>query len=296
MKIEEFVRNNRGIDDGQDPPKQLLETIYTNILEDEIIMKEADMWESDVVTFIAPHKAGWLLKKTTNKVSTWKRNWFVLADSCLYYFTNPTDENPRCIIPLDNVRVGRGHKALEIVLTSADDTVLKSAKNMEDGSMEIGDRKDFTLKASNPEEREAWVKVLQTFMDRSPVHKAMRDKQEAPAAGEKIELPPPVAEGWMRKRGENNTGWKQRYFCLFHINSSSDSNSKKHTMLYYYASKEMAQRMIDLGDEVSESGDRNCKNSLLFLPFLSFHIDVQMACFGPPLNKTLAQQRCALDN
>jgi len=28
----------------------------------------------------------------------------------------------------------------------------------------------------------------------------------------------------------------------------------------------------------------------LFLPFFSFHIDVQMACFGPTLNNTLAQK------
>jgi len=33
-------------------------------------------------------------------------------------------------------------------------------------------------------------------------------------------------------------------------------------------------------------------DSLFFssLPFLSFHIDVQMACFGPSLNNSLAQK------
>ena len=82
MTLEEFVRNNRGIDEGGDPPRSFLEEIYGNIKREEIIMKERDMWESDVVTFIAPHKAGWLNKKTTK--GTWKKHWFVLADSCLY--------------------------------------------------------------------------------------------------------------------------------------------------------------------------------------------------------------------
>ena len=137
-------------------------------------MNESDMYESDVVTFIAPHKAGWLEKKGQGRVTKWKRHWFVLAgekvlglfvvslfsltpktpplspslpylyvpiDSCLYYFLKPTDDNPRCIIPLDNTRVGRGIGRLEIELTGADGEVMKSAKNLPDGSMEIGDRK-----------------------------------------------------------------------------------------------------------------------------------------------------------
>ena len=75
MTLEEFVKNNRGIDNGSDPPRELLEEIFYNIKREEIIMKESDMWEPNVVTFIAPHKAGWLQKKTTGKVSTWRRHW-----------------------------------------------------------------------------------------------------------------------------------------------------------------------------------------------------------------------------
>ncbi|GMI31569.1 hypothetical protein TrCOL_g1860 [Triparma columacea] len=249
MKLEEFVRNNRGIDDGQDPPREMLERIYTNIRDEEILMNESDMYESDVVTFIAPHKAGWLEKKGQGRVTKWKKHWFVLADSCLYYFLKPADDNPRCIIPLDNTRVGRGMGRLEIELTGADGEVMKSAKNLPDGSMEVGDRKGFILRAPSNELREEWVKVLQAHMDRSPIHKRIREKKfdEWNAAGAHnrdaapVELPPPSAEGWMKKRGENNTGWRMRYFCVFEDTESC--------MLYYYGSKEMAQRMIDLGDE-----------------------------------------------
>ena len=45
MKMEEFIRNNRGIDDGQDPPREMLERIYMGIKEDEIVMNESDMYE-----------------------------------------------------------------------------------------------------------------------------------------------------------------------------------------------------------------------------------------------------------
>jgi hypothetical protein len=43
MKLDEFVRNNRGIDEGQDPPREMLEAIYMDIKGDEILMKESDM-------------------------------------------------------------------------------------------------------------------------------------------------------------------------------------------------------------------------------------------------------------
>jgi len=222
MKLEEFIRNNRGIDDGQDPPEEMLIRIYNGIKDEEILMNESDMYESDVVTFIAPHKAGWLDKKGKGTITKWKRHWFVLADSCLYYFLKPTDDDPRCIIPLDNTRVGRGDGRLEIKLTSADGGIMKTAKNLEDGRMEIGDRKEFILRAASSEDREAWVNVLQSNMNRSPVARAVAKKQMVDNivkgiedALPPIELPPPKAQGWMRKRGENNTGWRNRYFCVF---------------------------------------------------------------------------------
>ena len=48
MKMEEFIRNNRGIDDGQDPPREMLERIYIGIKEDEIVMNESDMYEVSI--------------------------------------------------------------------------------------------------------------------------------------------------------------------------------------------------------------------------------------------------------
>jgi len=243
-------------------------------------MKESDMFESDVVTFVAPSKAGWLEKRRQGPLPTWKRRWFVLADSCLYYFLKPTDDDtlPRCIIPLDNCRVGRGLGALEIHIAAATGGKLKSCKNVGYGvTMKMGSRTELILKAESAEEREEWVRLLQANADRTPVQKKMmakindlRMEKEGGGSGGglrggglldgnlfgssssfssssfsssshvPLELPPLKAEGWMKKRGEINTGWLRRYFCVF-----SDSAS---TTLYYYVSKEMAQRMVDLGE------------------------------------------------
>ncbi|CAM9230946.1 unnamed protein product, partial [Discosporangium mesarthrocarpum] len=38
-------------------------------------------------------------------LATWKRHWFVLANGVLYYFFAPGDDAPRCIIPLERIRV-----------------------------------------------------------------------------------------------------------------------------------------------------------------------------------------------
>ena len=40
MTADEFVRNNRGINQGQDFPREYLETIYQTIRRSEIVMPE----------------------------------------------------------------------------------------------------------------------------------------------------------------------------------------------------------------------------------------------------------------
>jgi cytohesin len=68
-------------------------------------MKEGDMYESDILTFMAPRLSGWLWKKSEGTFGQWKRHWFVLTGGCVYYFEAPQHSTPRCIIPLDSVTV-----------------------------------------------------------------------------------------------------------------------------------------------------------------------------------------------
>jgi Sec7 domain/PH domain len=106
MTVQEFIRNNRGINGGLDVPAEHLESLYLRIKNDEIKMDMADMLESDVPAFMAPIMAGYLFKLYhLAMVPFWKKRWFILNDGCLYYFNKPYETNPKCIMPLENIRI-----------------------------------------------------------------------------------------------------------------------------------------------------------------------------------------------
>ena len=48
---------------------------------------------------------GWLYKQGSEGLRTWKKRWFVLSDRCLYYFQQTSENVPKGIIPLENVKV-----------------------------------------------------------------------------------------------------------------------------------------------------------------------------------------------
>jgi cytohesin len=231
MTLDQFIRNNRGINQGQDVPREVLEELYRSVQQDEIRMEETDMYESEVVAFMAPTKSGWLHKKSESLLGLWKRHWFVLNDGCLYYFNQPSDEGPRCIIPLDNTRIGRGNGDLDFIIGSASGDFVKSSKVLEDGRMEQGKHTQFSLRAVSHDDRESWVTTLQEESLRfKPLHEIFlrrreqeRSQKEAPLA-----IPVPHAEGWMRKRGGINTSWKRRYFVLY-----PDFDGGGSTLFYY---------------------------------------------------------------
>jgi hypothetical protein len=62
MTMDGFVRNNKGINNGKDIARAVLEDLFTKIKQREIRMNEGDQWEGEVVTFMAPNKSGWLDK------------------------------------------------------------------------------------------------------------------------------------------------------------------------------------------------------------------------------------------
>lgn len=43
MSADDFIRNNRGIDDGKDVPEEYLRSLYERISRNEIKMKEDDL-------------------------------------------------------------------------------------------------------------------------------------------------------------------------------------------------------------------------------------------------------------
>lgn len=54
MKLEDFIRNNRGINDGQDLPRELLEALYNEIKVTDIHISYMNTITEGVVTDIRP--------------------------------------------------------------------------------------------------------------------------------------------------------------------------------------------------------------------------------------------------
>jgi len=78
MTCKDFIKMNKGINEGQDLPQVFLEDIYLRIVNEEIKMK------TDAGKFALTTKKGWMALLTKGK--EWKRYWFALCDSQLYYF------------------------------------------------------------------------------------------------------------------------------------------------------------------------------------------------------------------
>eukprot|EP00903_Cladosiphon_okamuranus_P013590 g12657.t1 len=155
MTEVQFVRNHRGIDQGMDPPKELLEGMCRRIKANEILMPEG-------FTFVAPKKSGWLRKKSTGYVGKWKRRWFVLNAAVLYYFISPQhqDEAPRCIIPLEGMNVSPDRTTDVVISLRTNQGYVKSAKMWDNGRMVQGTHSSFVLRAESLAERDVWVEAL----------------------------------------------------------------------------------------------------------------------------------------
>ena len=92
MTEEQFVHQNQGIDAGADLPREMLKAIYMSIKEEPFLIPDEN-YEDLTYTFFCPDMEGWLIKQG-GTWKTWKRRWFVLNDSCLYYFQSTAENNP----------------------------------------------------------------------------------------------------------------------------------------------------------------------------------------------------------
>ncbi|CAM9688947.1 unnamed protein product [Chrysoparadoxa australica] len=239
MTLEQFISNNRGIDDGKDLPPEMLEGMYTRIKTNEIRMDEGDMFESEVITFVAPKMSGWLKKKSGGLISGWKRHWFVLANGVLYYFFAPGDEAPRCIIPLENVRVDKVNKTDLSISVTDDKGCVKSVKMMDDGRMEQGSHKEFVFRAERMDERDKWVGAIQTEIPSAPARMAKnRRRRTSFEENVSVKVPKPSMRGWTRTQQDNT--WTHRYCALF----KCIGNLPQNNVIYFFGSSEMCDRMV----------------------------------------------------
>jgi len=204
MTKPQWLATNRKINDGQDFPQEFLETLYDRIVEDEIKMEQG--------VFTNAEKKGWLTKQG-GRIKTWKRRWFILNDTGLYYFKKPQDTEPCGIIMLDNVEIVRypskkngfllryssevgespdssssgasGAGSTDGMTRSGSQAAMTSNKNlptklkgckMDGGSMTQSHHKVYVFCAESASEMEAWVTAINSCVHHNPFFALMAQK------------------------------------------------------------------------------------------------------------------------
>jgi len=163
--VEQFITMNRGINDGENLPKELLVSLYESIKTEPFKIPEDD--GNDLMhTFFNPDKEGWLWKQG-GRYKSWKRRWFILNDNCLYYFEFTTDKEPRGIIPLENIQIREvtdRSKSHCFELFCAGNEVIKACKTDSEGKVVEGKHTVYRMSASTEEEKDEWIKSIQHIL------------------------------------------------------------------------------------------------------------------------------------
>lgn len=178
--IEHFVSMNRGINDGGDLPRQLLEDLYANIKKEPFKIPEDD--GNDLMhTFFNPVKEGWLSKQG-GRYKSWKRRWFILNDNCLYYFQYTTDKEPKGIIPLENVQVrevtASGHKPHCFEIHSANNEFIKACKTDSEGKVVEGKHQVYKMCAASGEEKDEWIRCIRASISDNPFYELLATRRQ----------------------------------------------------------------------------------------------------------------------
>lgn len=162
--VEQFITMNRGINDGENLPRELLVSLFDSIKTEPFKIPEDD--GNDLMhTFFNPDKEGWLWKQG-GRYKSWKRRWFILNDNCLYYFEFTTDKEPRGIIPLENISirdVSDRSKQHCFELFCSGNEVIKACKTDSDGKVVEGKHTVYRMSASTEDEKEDWIKCIKNL-------------------------------------------------------------------------------------------------------------------------------------
>lgn len=199
MTQHQFAAGLRGVDGGADLPAPLLAELYASICGREIVMEQRE--------YISSKVEGWLCKRG-GRVPSWKRRYFILSGSCLYYFTSPKDAAPLGIVPLEGVEVrptSRSQASFEVrpaALPGAQAgprhvrSVRASSYRPGGALVEQGHHASFRFRAASAAERQRWVDAIREHSVGDPMagvratlsrHKSGR---WAASSGEKVAAPP----------------------------------------------------------------------------------------------------------
>ncbi|XP_063916464.1 cytohesin-1 isoform X2 [Zophobas morio] len=177
--IEQFINMNRGINQGQDLPRELLVGLYDSIKAEPFKIPEDD--GNDLMhTFFNPDKEGWLWKQG-GRYKSWKRRWFILNDNCLYYFEYTTDKEPRGIIPLENISVRectdrQKQHCFELYASGGADFI-KACKTDSEGKVVEGKHTVYRMSASSEEEKNEWMQRLKQSISHNPFYDMLANRK-----------------------------------------------------------------------------------------------------------------------
>ncbi|XP_069021523.1 cytohesin-4 isoform X1 [Embiotoca jacksoni] len=169
--LQRFVAMNRGINNGEDLPAELLTKLYASIRSEPFKIPEDD-GNDLTLTFFNPDREGWLLKMG-GRVKTWKRRWFILTDSCLYYFEYTTDKDPIGIIPLENLSVRQlqdSGKPFCLELYNCKGQKIKACKTENKGRVVQGKHQSYRLSAAGAAERDDWIDAIRASITKDPFY------------------------------------------------------------------------------------------------------------------------------
>eukprot|EP00730_Choanoeca_flexa_P007653 TRINITY_DN12369_c0_g1_i1.p1 TRINITY_DN12369_c0_g1~~TRINITY_DN12369_c0_g1_i1.p1 ORF type:complete len:398 (+),score=126.89 TRINITY_DN12369_c0_g1_i1:110-1303(+) len=183
MTVEQFVSMNRGIDSGNDLPTELLEEIYNSIRSEQFQMPDEG---KGLDVFVNSEKTGWLTKEGGRNKS-WKKRWFILSNSCLYYFENPEAVTPKGTIPLENLTVSidtRRPFCFQIAPPLEEDGQgnakagnVKAAK-VKSGKLVQGKHSSYRICAADKDSMESWMQAIRAAMTKDPLAELYSSKKQ----------------------------------------------------------------------------------------------------------------------
>jgi hypothetical protein len=161
MSESDFILNIRGACSAERIPDFRLHEIYSAVKLDPIIFKGND--GAEFLALTAPKLKGNIRKKSGTFFSFWTGHYFVLTNSCLYYFTDDSQvsaDRPKGMVQLVGVTVRPvGSRKIEIAATAGCVQYVKFRKRRPE--MVRGVEKIF-FRMQSTKSRDKWLYRIRT--------------------------------------------------------------------------------------------------------------------------------------
>ncbi|CAD6188641.1 unnamed protein product [Caenorhabditis auriculariae] len=173
--FDRYVMMNKELVDAGSVRTSTLQSIYDCIKSCQFKIPDEDACGiADIL--LHAEREGWLYKQSSSQFLSgplaWKRRWFVLSETCLYYFEQTTDKEPRGIIPLQNVGVRRVESANRphmFEIYSLSDERIKACKTEQTGKMVEGRHSVYRVCAVNAEDMRSWIDAISGVVTQNPL-------------------------------------------------------------------------------------------------------------------------------